>query len=100
MSVKVDKIPYTLQFCDTAGQVSFFFSFKSFIFNFLFIFIFTSVQILRRCYVPIPLMVCAETQAFVCRKFNKSVDNLFNGNGITVSLEQAFILLHMDLTLN
>ena len=25
MSVKVDKIPYTLQFCDTAGQVSFFF---------------------------------------------------------------------------
>ena len=55
-----------------------------------------SLQILRRCYVSIPLMVCTETQAFVCRKFINSVDNLFNDNGITVSLEQAFILLHMD----
>ena len=50
--------------------------------------------------MSVPLMVCTETRAFVCRKLNKSVDNLFNDNGITVSLEQAFILLHMDLTLN
>lgn len=32
VSVKVDKIPYTLQFCDTAGQVKFAFQ------NYLFVY--------------------------------------------------------------